>query len=117
MKHNQWVMEFEGAITVCDTQGKIIEMNDVAARNFSEMGGKDLIGSNLFDCHPEKASAKLKELMETRGTNVYTTEKNGIRKLIYQSPWVIDGEYKGFVEIILILPAVIPHFVREPIIS
>ena len=36
----------------------------------------------------------------------------GQRKLIYQSPWYERGEYRGFVELSLPIPAVMPHFKR-----
>ncbi len=29
-------------------------------------------------------------------TNAYTIEKNGIKKLIHQTPWFENGEYTGF---------------------
>ena len=113
MEAHQWVQEFPGAITVCDPQGVIIEMNDKAAATFQKSGGRQLLGSNLFDCHPEPARSKLKQLMERRETNVYTIEKKGIKKLIYQTPWYVNGQYRGFMEMAVELPATIPHFVRD----
>lgn len=44
--------------------------------------------------------------------NVYTIEKDGVKKLIYQAPWYRDGAYAGFVELSLVVPAAMPHFVR-----
>ncbi|MFP5212961.1 MAG: diguanylate cyclase, partial [Acidobacteriota bacterium] len=76
-------------------------------------GGADLIGSNVLDCHPGAARAKLKTLMDERRENVYTTEKNGVKKLVHQSPWYKDGQYAGFMEIILELPNPMKHFVRD----
>ncbi|HMK49526.1 MAG TPA: PAS domain-containing protein [Thermodesulfovibrionales bacterium] len=113
MEAHQWVQEFPGAITICDPQGVIIEMNDKAAATFQKSGGRQLLGSNLFDCHPEPARSKLKQLMERRETNVYTIEKKGIKKLIYQTPWYVNGQYRGFMEMAVELPATIPHFVRD----
>jgi hypothetical protein len=51
-------------------------------------------------------------LFETRTPNVYTIEKDGRRKLIYQSPWFRDGEFAGFVELSLPLPDDMPNYVR-----
>ncbi len=113
MDNHRWVQEFSGAITVCDPQGIVLEMNDQAEEMFKEWGGKKLLGSNLYDCHPEPARTKLKLLMEKKQENIYTVEKNGIKRLIYQTPWYINGVYSGFVEIALILPASMPHFTRE----
>ena len=94
-----WVKEFPGSVTVCDFKGIILEMNDRAVRSFKDQGGEKLIGTNLLDCHPEDARSKLKMLMDTQQVNVYTTEKEGVRKFIYQSPWYRNGEYSGFVEV------------------
>lgn len=112
MVAHSWVQGFPGAITVCDAEGIILEMNDQARRVFASDGGEKLIGANLFDCHPEPARSKLKRLMETRQTNVYTIEKKGSKKLIYQTPWYQDGKYCGFVELSLEIPFEMPHFVR-----
>jgi transcriptional regulator with PAS, ATPase and Fis domain len=113
MHNNNWIKEFPGAVTVCDSQGIIIEMNDKAAKSFQEDGGYELIGKNLLECHPEPSRTKLKELLETQTKNVYTIEKNGIKKLIYQVPWFTDGKYWGFVELSLEVPFEMPHFVRD----
>ena len=113
MNKHQWVQESSAAITVCDTQGIIIEMNDQAAKVFQKRGGKKLMGSNLLDCHHEPARTKLSQLMEQQQTNIYTVEKNGIKRLIYQSPWYDGGRYSGFVEISFIVPASMPHIVRD----
>ena len=112
MELNAWIKEFQGAVTVCDPQGIILEMNDKSARTFENDGGRALIGSNLFDCHPEPSRSKLMALMQERRTNIYTIEKKGIKKLIYQSPIYDRGVYAGFVELSLEIPFDMPHFVR-----
>jgi transcriptional regulator with PAS, ATPase and Fis domain len=109
----EWVSEFPGAVTVCDRAGIILEMNERAAASFAADGGYSLIGSNVLDCHPEPARTKLRQLLETGQSSVYTIEKNGVRKLIFQAPWRKDGEYRGLVELALELPAEMPHFVRS----
>ena len=109
-----WVQEFAGAVTVCDPDGIILEMNEKAARSFQEQGGMALIGTNMLDCHPEPARTKTRELLDSQKTNVYTIEKRGQKKLVYQAPWYQDGQYRGFVELVLEIPAETPHFVREP---
>ena len=45
--------------------------------------------------------------------DAYTIEKGGQKKLIYQAPWYVDGEYRGLVELALPLPDTLPHFVRD----
>ncbi len=107
-----WVKEFSGSITVCGPDGIILEMNDKSRQAYQADGGEKLIGTNMLDCHPEPARAKLQQLMDTQTVNVYTIEKNGVKKLIYQTPWYQDGQYAGFVELALEIPAEMPHFIR-----
>jgi transcriptional regulator with PAS, ATPase and Fis domain len=103
-----WTQGFPAAITVCDRAGIILEMNDKAKSTFSG----DMVGKNVLACHPEPARSKLAELLATGKSNVYTIEKKGRKKLIYQSPWYKDGQFAGLVELSLELPADLPHFVR-----
>ena len=110
--NHRWVKEFPGAVTVCDPDGIILEMNDKSAKTFQADGGEKLIGANLLDCHPGPARAKLQHLMDTQTANVYTIEKNDVKKLVYQTPWYQDGHYAGFVELVLEIPDQMPHFVR-----
>jgi PAS domain-containing protein len=112
MNEPTWIREFPGAITVCDAEGVIVGMNDAAARSFDAEGGYGLLGTNVLDCHPEPARKKLSDLLSTRQKNVYTIEKNGKKKLIYQSPWFINGAFAGIVELSLEIPSEMPHFVR-----
>ena len=112
MSESVWVKAFEGAVTVCDADGIILEMNDRAAAVFEADGGRALIGTSVLACHPEKARAQLADMLATRRRNVYTIEKNGVKKLIHQSPWYRDGAYAGFVEVSLEIPFEMPHFVR-----
>jgi hypothetical protein len=110
---NAWIKEFPAAVIVCDPTGIILEMNDKAVKNYAKDGGLALIGKNMFDCHPDPARGKVERLMERRQANVYTIEKNGVKKLIYQSPWNLNGEYAGFIEISMEIPFEMPHFVRD----
>jgi PAS domain-containing protein len=107
-----WVDELPGAVTVCDRQGLILEMNARAAEAFAEDGGRKLIGTNALNCHPEPARAKLAVLLKEQRPNVYTIEKKGKKKLIYQAPWYEGDEYAGFVELSLEIPFNMPHFLR-----
>jgi len=101
------------AVTVCDTDGKIIELNAKSAATFAGRGGKELLGQNLLDCHPEPSKTKLKQLLAAPRTNAYTIEKNGEKKLIYQTPWLKNGCPAGLVELSLEIPAEMPHFIRK----
>lgn len=108
--NHEWVDRFHGAMTVCDRRGVIVEMNERARATFGP--DRELVGTNVLDCHPEPARTKLAGLLATGGTNAYTIEKNGVRKLIYKAPWYRDGEYAGLVELSLVIPAELPHHVR-----
>lgn len=104
--------ELPFAVTACDINGKIIYMNEKSSTTFQKYGGESLIGKSLFDCHNPKSSEMIKELLITGETNSYTISKNGVKKLIYQSPWYKAGQIAGFVEISLIIPEDMEHFMR-----
>ncbi|OIP04317.1 MAG: hypothetical protein AUJ97_02965 [Bacteroidetes bacterium CG2_30_32_10] len=108
-----WFNEFPSAITVCDKNGIILYMNEKSCKTFSKDGSETLIGKSLYDCHPAAATAKIKELLATGKSNSYTIEKNGIKKLIHQSPWFENNELKGLVEISIEIPFGMKHFVRK----
>jgi transcriptional regulator with PAS, ATPase and Fis domain len=108
-----WVKGFPAAVTVCDTEGRIVGMNDRSLEVFAADGGAKLLGTDVLDCHPEPSRTKLKGMMDGRRTNVYTIRKNGRKKLIYQAPWYRDGAYAGFVELSFEVPWDMPHFDRD----
>jgi hypothetical protein len=107
-----WIENFDGAVTVCDLSGVVQQMNEKSAEIYRKYGGRDLIGRTLTDCHPEPARTRLLQLLDSGESNIYTTEKNGIKKLIYQVPWIQAGRRSGIVELILQIPAEMPNFLR-----
>jgi transcriptional regulator with PAS, ATPase and Fis domain len=113
MREHGWIDEFPAAITVCDAVGTIVEMNKRAIESFASDGGAALIGRNVLDCHPEPSRSQLVSMLASGQKNVYTIRKNGIRKIIYQSPWYHHGAYAGFVELSLPIPDTMPHFDRD----
>jgi hypothetical protein len=113
MIKRDWAEQFGAAITVCDADGIILEMNDKAALTFANEGGITLIGKNLFECHKEESRVKLRELMGGDQPNCYTIEKGGVKKLIYQAPWFKDGARAGLVELSIEIPFDMPHFNRD----
>jgi transcriptional regulator with PAS, ATPase and Fis domain len=110
---NSWIDDFPGAITVCDENGIILSMNHNAGEVFKDDGGISLVGKNALDCHPEPSRSKFAEMLRTHQENVYTIEKKGKKKLIYQSPWFHKGVFGGIVELSLEIPMEMPHFIRE----
>ncbi len=113
MSQHEWIKEFPGAVTVCNAEGIIVEMNDRAARTFEKDGGYALVGKSMLECHSELSRDKVQKLLASHEKNVYTIEKNGVKKLLFQSPWFCNGEYAGFVELSLEIPFEMPHFVRS----
>ena len=107
-----WLKEINAAVTICDNNGIIVYMNEKSEQVFENDGGKNLIGSNLFGCHPEPALTKLKEMLADGSTNVYTIEKEGKKKIIYQSPWFDENTLGGLIEISFNIPDEMPHFIR-----
>lgn len=100
------------AVTVCDIKGTILYMNKKSIQTFSKDGGAALIGKSLLECHPEPARRKLMELLENQKSNTYTIEKNGVKKMIHQTPWFENGKYKGLIEFSFEIPQELPHFIR-----
>ena len=98
------------AVTVCDTGGTILYMNDKARTTFARHG--DMIGKNLFDCHSERSLEILRRLTAEGGSNAYTIEKQGVRKMIYQTAWRTGDKVGGLVEISMEIPAEMPHYIR-----
>lgn len=110
----EWIHSIDVSITVCDENGIILFMNHKSATTFQKHGGFGLLGKNLFDCHPEPASGKLRELLKSGKSNAYTVESDGRRKMICQTPWVRDGYFAGLVELSIDLPDEhVPHHVRR----
>ena len=113
MTDHEWVKTFPGAVTVCDRDGTILEMNERSVAVFAADGGAALLGTNVLACHPEPSRSKLAAMLASGKANVYTIEKAGVKKLIYQAPWYREGAYAGFVELSLEVPFELPHFVRK----
>ena len=107
-----WTDGFIGAITVCDCDGIVVYMNDLSKKQFAKSGDSDLLGKSLIDCHPEPAQSLLLKMLAEPNPNSYTIEKKGIRKMIHQTPWMEDGEFKGVVELSFEIPVELPHYVR-----
>ena len=108
----EWFEQLPCAVTVCDRNYKILYLNERSAKVNASDGGKTLVGKNLLDCHPPEARAKLEEVMASGRPNVYTTERKGVRKAIFQGHWKQRGRKAGLIEITFELPFDAPHFVR-----
>ncbi|MCX6287943.1 MAG: PAS domain-containing protein [Bacteroidetes bacterium] len=109
----EWIEKLDGSVIVSDLSGKVIYANDTAVRTFVKPGEQPLPGRDLMECHNDHSQKIISTIMEQKVKNVYTIEKKGKKKLIYQTPWVVEGELKGLVELSLEIPFDMPHFVRE----
>lgn len=115
MKSSKNYIEEAGfAVTVCKADGEIIYMNQKSRKTFLKPGMPDIIGKNVLDCHPEPAKTLLADLLVHPRNNAYTIEKNGVKKLIFQTPWYDKGEYAGFMELSMEIPFEMKHAVRTP---
>jgi len=108
----EWFERLPCSVTVCDRKFTILYLNERAAEMNSKVGGKSLVGKNLMDCHPPDAQEKLKKVMDSGKPNVYTTEKKGTKKLVYQCHWMKGGRVGGLVELTFELPGDLRNFVR-----
>ena len=103
----EWADELNCAVTVCDTEGIVLYQN---LRSVAVNG--DVRGQSLIPCHSERSRGIIRRLLDEGATNVYTIEKRGVRKLIYQTAWRSTGEVCGLVEFSMEIPAEMPHYVR-----
>lgn len=111
--NTDWLNGIPIAITVSDCEGNIIEMNDASAKVFEKYGGRDLIGDKLDNYHKQHSIAIMQRLLsEGESTNVYTIEKNGQKKMIFQTAWKQDGKIAGLIEFSLVIPMEMPHYIR-----
>lgn len=108
-----WIKHFPHAVTVADIDGTITYMNPKAIETFASHGGARLIGTSLYDCHKPRSVEMIKHMLATGESNIYTIEKAGVKKMIIQQPLLEEGTVGGIVEISIVLPAEVPHFVRS----
>lgn len=102
-----WADALNCAITVCDTEGVILYQNDRSV----EVNG-DMRGRSMLPCHNDRSRGIIARLLAEGGTNAYTIEKKGVRKLIYQTAWREEGTVRGLVEFSLEIRAEMPHYIR-----
>ena len=103
-----WAEDTNCAITACDTEGVVIFMNKQ-----SILVNGDMRGKNMLPCHNERSRGIIVRLIKEGGTNAYTIDKKGVRKMIYQTAWRHeDGSVGGLLEISMPIPAEMPHYIR-----
>lgn len=107
----EWANDMNCAVTVCDADGVVVFMNEKSKATFNK-NGETMMGKNLYPCHSGQSQEKIREMLAKGTSNAYTIEKNGQKKMIYQTPWRVDGIIKGLVEISMVIPQDMPHYVR-----
>ena len=105
-----WVKELSCAVTVCDTDGVVLYQNEKSRTTFASYG--NMVGRNLKDCHKPESWEFIQRLLHEGLSNSYTVEKKGLKKLIHQTPWYINGKVAGLVELSIELPEALPHYIR-----
>ena len=113
MEEHQWIKDFPAAVPVCDSEGTIVEMNDMAREIFADDGGGKLVGTDVLDCHPDPSRSKLESMMAGQKSNVYSIKKGGRKYIVNQAPWYRNKVYAGFVEIVFEIPWDMPHHDRD----
>ena len=110
---NTWAYTFPAEIIVCDDEGIILEMNETAIRQYRKEGGAAMIGSNVFDHHPEPARKQAQEMSTNQKYTQYTTEKNGLKRLVCIAPWYQNKQYAGFTLLTLDLSDNMANIVKD----
>lgn len=110
----EWIFGMNCAVTVVDTECRIIFMNQRSIETFASRGGEKLIGHDIMNYHNERSREIIKRLLREGGSNAYTISKGGLKKMIYQTVWKKpDGATGGLVELSMIIPEEMPHYIRE----
>lgn len=110
----EWCFGMDCAVTVVDTDCRIIYMNERSRLTFAARGGADLIGHNIMDYHNERSRGIIRRLLAEGGANAYTIQKEGKRKMIYQTVWhKASGALGGLVELSMVIPEEMPHYIRN----
>jgi hypothetical protein len=91
----------------------IVSINQYANKQFLKNGGRDLLGANLLDYHPEPSRSQLTLMLMAPTISTYTVEKSGIKRIIHQTPNFTKGVIRRVIEISFDIPNEIPHFNRD----
>ena len=105
----EWAKEVDFAITISDINDNIIYMNDKSNATFPDLK----IGDNMQNCHSQKSNEIINQIKNNNITNTYTVQKDGIKKLIYQTPWYKNNIVAGIIELSFVLPENMPHHNRD----
>jgi DUF438 domain-containing protein len=97
-KNFDWAKEIDASLIILNKNSNIVKMNDKAQRIFDAKKNK-LIGKKAFGCHPAFALPRLKKLLKSGKTDVYTTQTRKSKTLVFHTPVHKDGKYIGYAEL------------------
>ncbi|MBQ6268875.1 MAG: PAS domain-containing protein [Bacteroidetes bacterium] len=106
---NSFFNEIDAAITICDLNFKIVYMNNKSKNTFQNKK----IGDDILACHNPHSIEIMNNIISTKKANVYSIDKNGIKKIIYQTPWLENNEVKGLIEFSFVVPVDMPNYKRN----
>ncbi len=92
-------------VTVADEEGRIIFLNDRAVAHYGAHGGKQLVGTNLYDCHNPGSQAKIRELYsryragDLTPTRYHKNKGDSIAQSIVYIPIVYEEQFRGVAEL------------------
>ena len=108
MEAKEFLDTVKVSVTVSDREGNVLYMNDMSRSVFG-----DKVGENMMPCHQARSQEIIRRLVENGESHAYTIQKGELRKMIYQAPWYKEGDVAGLVEFSMVIPAEMPHYVRE----
>ena len=50
-------------IVICETDHTIVYLNPAAAKRYASMGGMQLIGRSLLECHNNESSERIRDIV------------------------------------------------------
>jgi len=109
----EWFENLPCAVTVCDRNYTILYVNQATAEANAERGGKELVGRSLLDCHPPRARRLLRKVMDSGEPHIFTSERNGRKKMVYEAHWRRDGEVGGMIEVSFQLPRKVRNLAKD----
>ncbi len=100
-------------IVIADENFVIQYINNIGALNYARFGGKNIVGTSLFDCHKPESHQPIKDMYESfKNNSVKVVEKSipmaGKQKKILYLPIFQDNEFKGVNEIQYFTPPLNP---------
>lgn len=108
-----WLEELPCSVMICDKNYKILYMNEKSAEDHAKDGGRKMVGTDLMECHPPEAQAKMRKMLASGRSNVYTMQLKRKKKLVYQCQWKKGRSVGGLFQLVFEVPSEIPNIVKD----